>query len=225
MPYLRHIELQSPLGLQGLGKLLVVDVGAGSTDIGYMLRTINLKKKENLFYFTPAETLRVAGDELTGKIRDYHLTGGKNITFQEAEAFKITKIDDWIDKPFVNNWRNTISEYVKQYIVVVPDERWLQADVPLQIIITGGSGFVPGLTDEIKLKVSEGLRSKGLNYKIADNIRLFNVLVPNWQFSTREDYARMAVAIGSSDRDKPSLKYLPKMDPLEKGHTYKPHIM
>ncbi len=224
LPYLRNIKLQSPPGIDGLGKLLVIDIGAGSTDIGYMLRTLNLKGGENLFYFTPAQTLRIAGNELTEKIRGYHHEAGRNITFSEAEAFKITKTDEWIDKPFVSNWRNDISEPVKQYLEVVPDNRWLTVDVPLNVIMTGGSGFVPGLADEIKLKVSEGLRLRGVNYKIAENINLFDILVPGWQFEIKEDYARMAVAIGSSDIDKPSLKYLPKMDSLTHRPTYSPTI-
>ena len=213
LPYLRNIELKSPPGLKGLGKLLVIDIGAGSTDIGYMLRTISRAGKENLFYFTPAQTLRVAGNDLTDKIRDYHHSAGKHITFLEAEAFKISKTDDWIDNPFVINWRNIISENIKQYMKIVPDKKWLELNIPLQIIITGGSGFVPGLADEIKLKVSEGLRSRKVSSEVAYNLILFDNQMPNWQFKSRQDYARMAVAIGSSDKDKPSLKYLHKMDP------------
>lgn len=66
LPYLRTIVLNSPPGVPGLGKLLVVDVGAGSTDIGYMLRTISVNSSsENLLYFTPAPTCPIAGNKLT----------------------------------------------------------------------------------------------------------------------------------------------------------------
>lgn len=219
LPYLRNIKLQTPPGLPGLGKLLVVDVGAGSTDVGYMLRTISLKGEENLFYFTPAQTLRVAGNELTEKIRDYHHSAGKHITFSEAEAFKITKTEEWVNNPFVSNWCDTISEHIRQYVKVVPDKRWLNVDVPLQIIITGGSGLVKGLADKVKDGVSEGLKQRGLAHITANNVILIEEVLSNWEFRIKEDYARTAVAIGCSDSDKPSLKYLAKMDTLI---THKP---
>jgi hypothetical protein len=72
LPYLRDIiqdiEEAAPAGRQGLGKLLIIDVGAGSTDVGYMLRTIGTA--ENLFYFPPAATFEVAGNALTKALRE-----------------------------------------------------------------------------------------------------------------------------------------------------------
>lgn len=214
LPYLRSIKLDSPPGVPGLGKLLVIDVGAGSTDIGYMLRTINREtRKENLFYSSPAPTLNVAGNILTEEIKDFHYSIGKPITPIEAESFKITKTQEWIDKPFVDIWRKNISRHVKEYVINIPDKHWLDMDVTLQVIITGGSGFIEGLSEEIKKSIIEALVYRGLVNTISENIKLIDEGLLAWQFSTKEQYARMAVAIGSADKNKPSLKYLPKMDP------------
>lgn len=225
LPYLRNIALESPPGVPGLGKLLVVDVGAGSTDIGYMLRTLTREKKtENLFYFSPAPTLDIAGNDLTEKIKDYFDSTGRSITFAEAEAYKITNSTEWKDKSFASIWRQTIRNSIKEYIKVIPDYRWLAIDVPLQIIITGGSGLVQGLSEEIKTGVSEGLIQRGFNHKIGDNVNLIEKVLTSWQFRTKEDYARRAVAIGSADKNKPALKYLDKMDPPTGKMIYIPAV-
>lgn len=215
LPYLRNIDIQGPRGLPELGKLLVIDVGAGSTDIGYMIRTLNrTTRKENLFYFTPAQTLNVAGNDLTKKIQDSFKTSGKPITFNEAENFKITNAPKWIGKSFARQWRRKIMKYVKEYITNIPDKRWIDSEqAPLQTIITGGSGLVEGLEQEINIGVSDGLKQRGLSNAVARDVIFIDKVLSGWQFAKKEEYARKAVAIGSSDRDKPSLKYREKMDP------------
>lgn len=225
LPYLRRIEIQEPPGLPGLGKLLVIDVGAGSTDIGYMLRTISpINRNENLFYFPPAPTLRIAGNDLTEEIKKFHNITGRTITFNEAEAYKITRTEEWIDKPFVEIWCKSISKHIREYIINLRDQRWLNVNVPLEIIITGGSGLVHGFSEEIKTGVSEGLRGRGMQENLSLNIRTVKKFISGWDFQTEEDYARRAVAIGCSDTDKPSLKHLPKMDPASRGHVYTRHV-
>lgn len=223
LPYLRTIEIQEPPGLPGLGKLLVIDVGAGSTDVGYMLRTISPgTKQENLFYFPPAPSLNIAGNDLTDEIRKFRRITERAITFSEAEDYKISRTEEWADKPFVDIWRKSIGKHVSEYIANLRDQRWLNLNVPMEIIITGGSGLVYGLPEEIQTSVSTGLRERRLSENVSENIRAVNKSIPGWNFETVEDYARCAVAIGCSDPDKPLLKHLTKMDPVAPSHVYTP---
>lgn len=213
LPYLRNIKLQSPKGLPGLGKLLVVDVGAGSTDIGYMLRTVSLKGKgENLFYFPPAAIMRVAGDKLTEEIRELHYSKGRNITFADAEVLKINSSHEWVTAPFADRWRREIAKHLKDYIQHSPDMRWLDMDVPLQLIITGGSGVVDGLASALKEAVIKALLKRGVESRVADNVKLIKDNLFERSFPIKANYARMAVAIGSADKNKPSLKFLARME-------------
>ena len=77
LPYLRQIttdiEGQAPPGLSGLGKLLVIDVGAGSTDVCYMLRSITREsEQEQLSCFPPATICDIAGNTLTDKLQQHY---------------------------------------------------------------------------------------------------------------------------------------------------------
>jgi hypothetical protein len=208
LPYLRSIQLEEPPGLPGLGKLLVIDIGAGSTDIGYMLRTTSRDDgSENLFYFPPAATLPIAGNVLTESIKDFFDSMGKNITFKEAENYKITMSPEWIDKPFAERWRRQICEHIEEYVKNSPDKRWLDENVPLQIIITGGSAIIEGLSIELKKAVTNSLQNRGLPHAIADNVKIISDDIFAESFPIQDNYPRMAVAIGSADKDKPSLKY------------------
>jgi len=214
LPYLRNIKLKTPPGLPGLVKLLVIDIGAGSTDIGYMLRTIRPRDGgENLFYFPPAVTLPVAGDVLTESIKNFHDSIGRNITRTEAENYKIHKASEWINKPFAERWKKEICEHIEEYIKNSPDRRWLDVNVPLQVIITGGSAIIEGLSTEVGKAVNNSLIERGLPHAVAKNVEIISDNIFAGAFPIQDDYARMAVAIGSADKDKPSLKYLPKMDP------------
>lgn len=99
---------------------------------------------------------------------------GNPITFAEAESFKITNSKKWINLSFANNWRKDICRRVKEYISIIPDERWLTQAVTLYIIITGGSGIVEGVPLEIKNGVIEGLRQRKLNGRISENVNLIS---------------------------------------------------
>jgi len=214
LPYLRSIELKTPPGVPGLGKLLIIDIGAGSTDIGYMLRTISIKDgSENLFYFPPAATLPIAGNVLTEAIKDFNDSIGRSITFKEAENYKITMTSEWINKDFAERWKKDICKHIKDYIKNSPDRRWLDVNMPLEIIITGGSAVIEGLSTEVRKTVNKGLKERGLQSDVADNVEIISDNIFAKVFRIKDDYARMAVAIGSADKDKPSLKYLSEMSP------------
>jgi hypothetical protein len=215
LPYLRSIittiEKEAPAGLAGLGKLLVVDVGAGSTDIGYMLRTISREGRENLFYFPPAATFEIAGNDLTERLRSYYEQRGEPITLSEAEARKLGEVD-WYKFEFASDWRLRIRRRTKEYVSVITDARWLPAEVPLQIVVTGGSGLVKGLKDEIKAGVMEGLEARGIHHQTIDKTRLIDERLSGWRFEAEAEYARRAVSIGAADLDKPALKYCARLD-------------
>lgn len=216
LPYLRSIinliERDAPPGLHGLGKLLVIDVGAGSTDVGYMLRTINIKELENLCYFPPAGTFDVAGNELTERLWDYYRQQGKRLTQAEAENSKIRETG-WHKLEFANEWRRQIRRHVTEYVIGIPDERWLPLDVPLQIVVTGGSGVVPVLKEEIRKGVRDGLKERRIPSRVIERTKLINDRIPRWDFKQEAEYARRAVSIGAADTNKPALKYCPRLGP------------
>lgn len=79
-----------------LRKILVVDVGAGSTDIGYVLRTIPRTvsdAKELLCQLPPANTRELAGADLSRRIVAICRSRGEHITFNEAEKRKMVGED------------------------------------------------------------------------------------------------------------------------------------
>ena len=85
--------------------------------------------------------------------------------------------------------------------------------MPLQVIITGGSAIIEGLSTEVRKAVNISLTERRLPHAVAENIEIISDNIFARFFPIQDDYARMAVAIGSAYKDKPSLKYLPKMDP------------
>jgi len=214
LPYLRsittHIERESPPGLFGLGKLLVVDVGAGSTDVGYMLRTIG-KEKEHLLFLTPAVTCGIAGDDLTDRLWEYYQQNGRRITREEAEIRKLSETT-WHKLEFANDWRQHIRRHVRDYVRGIPDERWLPYDVPLQVVVTGGSGVVVGLREDIKQGVRDGLNDRHVDWRVVEKTILISERLSGWNFANQAEYGRRAVSIGAADINKPALKHYSKLD-------------
>ena len=144
LPYLRAMKANNRTGIAGLAKVLVVDVGAGFTDVGYMLKTSNVTTgAPTLYYFHPASTFAEAGNALTEELVKHHRAQNKPITWAEAEAEKLADTS-WHKLPFVQLWIRHICDHVAQYVLGVPDERWLPTPVKLHMIVTGGSGLVPG---------------------------------------------------------------------------------
>ncbi len=168
LPYLRAMRLNNRPGVAGLAKLLVVDVGAGSTDVGYMLKTSNVSTgAPTLYYFHPASTFAEAGNALTEELVKYHRAQNKPITWAEAEAEKIANTG-WHEIPFVQLWIRHICDHVAQYILGVPDERWLPLPVKLHMVVTGGSGLVPGLKKQMHDAVINALATRQFDFGQAD---------------------------------------------------------
>jgi hypothetical protein len=222
LPYLRVMDVESVPGLPGLAKLLVVDVGAGSTDIGYMLRLRNVTTgAEGFYFFPPAASLPLAGNELTKNIMSYYAARGEPLTFGRAEARKLQQTD-WMNIPYVQVWKTLIRQHVEQYIEGCTDRHWLPLPVSLNIVVTGGSGVVPGLRETIEEAVTNGLRDRGCDAQTISKVRRSGQRIPTVDFRTEAEYARRAVCLGAADPDKPSLRYMPKMDPPTRVIIQKP---
>jgi hypothetical protein len=212
LPYLRASEIESVPGAPGLAKLLVIDVGAGSTDVGYMLRVRNRKTHaEKLYYFPPATSFPVAGNELTKAIMKHYAARGEPLTYREAEARKLQQTG-WQELSFVKVWRDRIGEHVREYVDGVQDCRWLPLPVSLNVVITGGSGLVPGLKNQIAGAVREAFERRGFRSQTIEKVRILGSHIPRLSYKTEAEYARRAVCLGATDSDKPGCKYLDKMD-------------
>jgi hypothetical protein len=213
IPYLRNMRLPKNLGVRGLGKLLVVDVGAGSTDVGYMLRTINVQSGEPTFYhLRPASALPVAGNQLTEDLQKHFRAQDRLMGYREAEAQK-TSGSSWGNLPFVSAWIKQICDHVETYVHGIPDHRWLPVEIPLNIVVTGGSGLVPGLREKLVESVQNALSARNFESKTCKAVRAVNRYEPRFDFKTEADVARRAVCFGAADPDKPNFRYVPKFDP------------
>ena len=214
LPYLRAMRLNNRPGVSGLAKLLVVDVGAGSTDVGYMLKTSNVTTgAPTLYYFHPASTFAEAGNALTEELVKHHRAQNKPITWAEAEAEKIANTN-WHKLPFAQLWIRHICEHVAQYILGVPDERWLPQPVKLHMVVTGGSGLVPGLKKQMHEAVIDALATRRFNVRTDEKLPVDAVdkYKPTFNLETEAEVARRAVSFGAADPDKPGFRYMVKMD-------------
>ena len=215
LPYLRAMKLNNRPGVAGLAKVLVIDVGAGSTDVGYMLKTSNVKTgAPTFYYFHPASTFAEAGNALTEELVKYYRAQNKPITSAEAEAEKIANTS-WHKLPFVQLWIRHICDHVAQYIHGVPDERWLPMPVKLHMVVTGGSGLVPGLKKQLHDAVIDTLSRRKFHFRTDGKLSVDAVdkYKPTSNLETEADVARRAVSFGAADPDKPGFRYIAKMDP------------
>ena len=208
-----------------LRKILVVDIGAGSTDIGYVIRSIPPKDsdaREALCQLPPANTCETAGADLSRRIVEIYRSRGENIGFDEAETRKIVGEDkDWLTHPAVAEWKRGIAEHVRSYVFDVPDRRWLSDKPGLQVLITGGSGAVAGLREEILSAAAEGLKQRGISVGVLDATTLMNIRLEG---SAARDANRLAVALGAASEDLPRLTYFQKLDPPMPVSTVHPPV-
>jgi len=213
LPYLRAMKINNRPGVAGLAKLLVIDVGAGSTDVGYMLKTSNVKTgAPTFYYFHPASTFAEAGNALTEELRKHYRAQNRPISWAEAEAQKVSR-SAWHKLPFVQLWIRHICDHVAQYMAGVPDQRWLPFPVELQVVVTGGSGLVPGLKDELHTAVTKALEGRGFHRQTCEAVRVVDKYEPRFNLESEAEVARMAVCFGAADPDKPGFRYTAKMDP------------
>jgi hypothetical protein len=217
----RFVAESSAAGLTGLSefeganrphltKILVVDVGAGSTDIGYVLRTVPGGDKK-LVQLPPANTCEVAGEALTRCLLEICRIQGEKITFREAESRKLVEKDqDWLNHPSVIEWKRGIAEHVRTYVADIADERWLPEKPPLQVLVTGGSGIVAGLQDAVLLAVKKGLEQRNIHPNLINGTNLMTLDTKGrWTINVN----RLAVALGAASEELPELSYQPSLGP------------
>jgi hypothetical protein len=190
-------------------KLLVVDVGAGSTDAGYFISSRKADGRLLLNYLKPASTLDYAGEQLTEMLKRFYLRRkNREITIQEAETIKLNAPDEWKDEQFVVDWREQIAEHVGEYMRHVPDElRLPEPSIPgLKIVMTGGSGLVEGLDRAVWNAVAEALARRDIPHNVANRTEITELTL-DWP-EDRFDRARRAVSIGAANSNFAQLEYV-----------------
>jgi len=215
IPYLRIMQIPNRPGVAGLGKLLIVDVGAGSTDVGYMLRTSSTDAAKPTFYhLRPAPAFPVAGNHLTHDLLKHYRAQNRIMGYPEAEAQK-TSGTSWSALPFVTAWIKQICDHVENYVIGIPDERWLPDSRPLNVVVTGGSGLVPTLKEKLVTAVKSGLRARKFHARTCDAVVGADRYEPRFDFRSEAEVARRAVCFGAADPDKPGFRYIDKFDPYK----------
>lgn len=214
LPYLRAPGDPRTAESPKMRKILVVDVGAGSTDIGYMVRSI-VEGRWYLHYFTPGSTHGFAGDELTRRIQAYLRQQSRMIGFDEAQTEK--EIGTGRDWQVTKDWIRVIARHVGEYIETVPDGVRLPQDPPLEIVLTGGSGpSIAGLGDAIRIEVRDALQRRGIG-AVAERTAIADVVLPEYGLPDAIAYARRIVSLGAADRDKPKLRHIERLEQAGAG--------
>jgi len=189
-------------------KLLVVDVGAGSTDAGYFISSRRVDGELLLHYLKPALTLDYAGEQLTEMLREHYFRQKyREITIPEAETLKISAPDQWSDETFADDWRGRIARSVADYMFRVPDELRLgETAIPgLKIVMTGGSGLVEGLAKTVRDQVEEALARRGVPGNVAARTQVTSL--PSNSVLDPVDQARRAVSVGAGTWNFAQLAY------------------
>ena len=218
LPYLKAMGDPREDDTPKIRKLLVVDVGAGSTDIGYMLRTVSPADHQWVMnYFTPGNTHGLAGDDLTERIRrGLRDAGRSDVSFEEAQAEKERGVgSDW---PATLDWIRGIARHSADYVRVIDDTVRLPYDPPLEIILTGGSGpSILNLAQEIRRQVVEALQARGFG-QIAARTDIASVVLPEYGLGGAIAYARQIVSLGAADPEKPRLSHIQRLRRAEPGN-------
>jgi hypothetical protein len=189
LPYLVEAELElfdggrvRPLQHHQVRKLLVVDIGAGSTDAGYMLRTIPPDPRTGaplgpaLIWFPPAPAFERAGNWLTDRICDKWRAEGRKATPEEAEDFKTSGATEWQGELFVHDWCESIAERLHSYLLVLSEDTFLTSprQGPLEIVLTGGSSVIGSLRPSVMRGVKSALSSRGVHADLGGATRFLD---------------------------------------------------
>jgi hypothetical protein len=211
LPYLRATPAETRIR-----KILVVDVGAGSTDVGYMLKTVTRGGEGKLSYFRPAATLRCAGNALTDEIKAfYEMLEGRPVGWDEAETLKLNRdrAKDWTKSERARDWRGRITRHVAEYMRHVKDNLRLFRAPRLEIALTGGSSVVPELGEEILGQVKKALTSRGVEGRLKDATALLDLRLPGLRFEDVGQYGRRAVSFGVADPESPGFREIAAIGP------------
>jgi hypothetical protein len=200
-------------------KILVVDIGAGSTDAGYMLRTVRLDSRTEepesplLIWLPAAPGFGMAGNWLTDKIRDDWISAGRPSTTRvEAEDYKISGVTDWYAKPYVEEWCRSIAARVAEYMRRVPDNARLPRKPALELVITGGSSAVQPVKPSLIQAVVQALKDRGIQPLLSEATSPLGTSIPSLGSAGYSDIqcAQLAVCFGASHPWMADLKHYPQ---------------
>ena len=83
---------------------------------------------------------------------------------------------------------------------------------PLNVVVTGGSGLVPGLKEMVQASVLEAFEARGITRETISQVKLQGAHLPDLSFKAEAEYARRAVCLGATDGDGPGCTYLQSME-------------
>jgi hypothetical protein len=180
--------------------------------VGYMLRVRHRETgKEKLYFFPPASSFSVAGNQLTREIMKHFRARSEPLTIREAEARKLQRTN-WHTLPFANAWKEKIAEHVREYVEGIKDGIWMPLAIPLNVVVTGGSGLVPGLKEMVRTSVLEAFEARSFTRDTIAQVKLQGAHLPDLSFKAEAEYARRAVCLGATDGDRPGCTYLQSME-------------
>ncbi len=192
-------------GADFIRKILVIDIGAGSTDIAYLLRARPPNSRPVLVWLPAAPSLPCAGNRLTESILDSWRVTGRPGGMSDAEAYKV-ETTEWTEKDYCRDWCRQISRRSSEYMEQVDNPTHLNKNPALKIALTGGSSVVPTLKPHILGKLDEfglkhALTKNGVMRPRADNT---DYLPTELSRLSGYGYAevtvgRLAVSLGASD--------------------------
>jgi hypothetical protein len=137
---------------------------------------------------------------------------GRMVTQLEAEEFKISRHQDWYEKPYVREWTGLIAEHIREYVRTIQYDIWLPDNPSLEVVITGGSSAVKPMREELLNRVRTALSQRGLSKEFSDRTHLIE---PKSDFQLNRAYrdielAQLAVCLGASDPLLTELKSYPQ---------------
>lgn len=203
LPYLDLIERSSHRQVR---RFLIVDVGAGSTDIGYMALWRE-SASEPFYYvvFPPAPTSPYAGENLTRRLAEKNggdLLSAEEVKLNCAKDGRLTKELPYID----HEWIPEISRISGEYLAGLGKHSLQKMLVPLTIILTGGSSVVGGLDNAIMKSAEEGMLRNPHFRGSREGVALRATLNPErFSKNSAAEEGRLAVAIGASLPNKSKL--------------------
>jgi hypothetical protein len=148
---------------------------------------------------------------LTREIMKHFRARSEPLTIREAEARKLQRTN-WHSLPFAKAWKDKIAEHVREYVEGVKDGIWIPLPVPLNVVVTGGSGLVPGLKEIVQAAVVEAFEARGFTRNTISHVKLQGAHLPDLSFKAEAEYARRAVCLGATDEDRPGCTYLQSME-------------
>lgn len=192
LPTLKQMEKKMQAGSRDkrYRKILVYDVGAGSTDVGYMVLYRESDSEDFYFvYFPPCEQIALGGNWLTDRL--WERIGKEENSFVLAERRKEQLGPDSfpVEIPEVAQWLDGIALPSAQYVGKLPPHVHMHQNILTEVILTGGSSLVPGLAEILRQHVPDALTialnnhtQRTLDFPLAArSARIFEEILPEFQ--------------------------------------------